>query len=116
VLFVSAKTGQRVRQVLEVALQVWAERRHRISTGDLNRLLHDAVARHPPKSRTGRQLRFYYATQAEIDPPTFIFFVNDRALVHFTYQRFLENRIREVYHFSGTPLRLWFRGREEKDT
>jgi GTP-binding protein len=116
VLFVSAKTGQRVRQVLEVALQVWAERRHRISTGDLNRLLHDAVARHPPKSRTGRQLRFYYATQAEIDPPTFIFFVNDRELVHFTYQRFLENRIREEYHFSGTPLRLWFRGREEKDT
>ncbi len=114
VLFVSALTGQRVRQALEVALQVFAERRVRLSTGDVNRLLQDAVARHPPKSRTGRQLRFYYATQAELDPPTFIFFVNDRSMVHFTYRRYLENRIREVYHFTGTPLRLVFRGREEK--
>ena len=114
VLFVSAKTGQRVRQVLEVALQVGEERKHRISTGELNQLLQDAVARHPPKSGTGRHLRFYYATQAEVDPPTFIFFVNDRSLVHFTYGRYLENRIREAHHFSGTPLRLVFRGREEK--
>jgi GTP-binding protein len=116
VLFVSALTGQRVRQVLEVALEVFAERRVRLPTGDLNRLLQDAVAHHPPKTRSGRQLRFYYATQAEVDPPTFVFFVNDQSLVHFTYQRYLENRIREVYHFSGTPLRLVFRGREEKTT
>ncbi|MCS7260928.1 MAG: ribosome biogenesis GTPase Der, partial [Anaerolineae bacterium] len=94
ILFVSALTGQRVYQVLEVALQVWRERRHRISTSDLNQLVQDAVARHPPKSRSGRQLRFYYATQAEVDPPTFIFFVNDPELVHFSYQRYLENRIR----------------------
>lgn len=114
VVFISALTGQRVRQVLEMALEVFAERRVRLSTGDLNRLLQDAVAHHPPKNRSGRQLRFYYATQAEVDPPTFIFFVNDRSLVHFTYQRYLENRIRDVYHFSGTPLRLVFRGREEK--
>ncbi|MGQ9501077.1 MAG: ribosome biogenesis GTPase Der [Anaerolineae bacterium] len=110
VLFVSALTGQRVHQVLEVALQVWRERRHRISTGELNQLVQDAVARHPPKSRSGRQLRFYYATQAEVDPPTFVFFVNDPELVHFTYKRYLENRIRELYHFTGTPLRLVFRG------
>jgi GTP-binding protein len=116
VLFVSALTGQRVRQVLEVALRVFAERRIRLSTGDLNRLLQDAVAHHPPKSRSGRQLRFYYATQAEVDPPTFVFFVNDRSLVHFTYERYLENQIRAVYPFSGTPLRLVFRGRDEKTT
>lgn len=114
-LFVSALTGQRVHQVLEVALQVWRERRYRISTSDLNQLVQDAVARHPPKSRTGRQLRFYYATQAEVDPPTFIFFVNDPELVHFSYQRYLENRIRELYHFTGTPLRLIFRGHKKED-
>jgi GTP-binding protein len=114
VLFVSALTGQRVGQVLQVALHVCAERKVRLSTSDLNQLLQDAVAHHPPKSRTGRELRFYYATQAELDPPTFVFFVNDRSLVHFTYQRYLENRIREVYHFTGTPLRLVFRGREKE--
>jgi GTP-binding protein len=116
VLFVSALTGQRVYQVLEVALQVWRERRHRISTGDLNQLVQDAVAHHPPKSRSGRQLRFYYATQAEVDPPTFVFFVNDPELVHFTYKRYLENRIRERYHFTGTPLRLVFRGHTKPES
>ncbi len=115
VLFVSALTGQRVHQVLEVALQVWKERRYRISTSDLNQLVQDAVARHPPKSRTGRQLRFYYATQPEVDPPTFIFFVNDPELVHFSYQRYLENRIRELYHFTGTPLRMVFRGHAKSE-
>jgi GTP-binding protein len=114
VLFVSARTGQRVRQTLEVALQVQAERGHRISTADLNRLLGDAVARHPSKSKTGKQLRFYYATQPEVDPPTFVFFVNDRELVHFTYERYLENCIREAYSFLGTPLRLVFRSRGEE--
>ncbi|MGC8878624.1 MAG: ribosome biogenesis GTPase Der [Anaerolineae bacterium] len=116
VLFISALTGQCVHQVLEVALQVWRERHCRISTSDLNQLVQDAVARHPPKNRSGRQLRFYYATQAEVDPPTFIFFVNDPKLVHFSYQRYLENRIRELYHFTGTPLRLVFRGRMKSDS
>ena len=111
VLFISALTGQRVNHVLEVALQVLAERKHRISTGDINRLLRDAVAHHPAKSKTGRQLRFYYVTQAETEPPTFVFFVNDTELVHFTYKRYLENRIREFHDFLGTPLRLLFRGR-----
>jgi GTP-binding protein len=111
VLFISAKTGQRVGQTLQVALQVQAERMRRISTADLNRLLQDAVARHPPKSKSGRRLRFYYVTQPEVDPPTFIFFVNDRKLVHFTYERYLENRIRDAFGFLGTPLRLVFRSR-----
>lgn len=111
VLFISAKTGQRVQQTLQVALQVRAERTHRISTADLNRLLQEASARHPPKSKSGQRLKFYYVTQPEVDPPTFVFFVNDRKLVHFTYERYLENRIRETYGFLGTPLRLVFRSR-----
>jgi GTP-binding protein len=112
VLFVSAKTGQRVQQTLEVALQVQAERTRRISTGALNRLLQEALARNPPKSKAGQRPRFYYATQAEVDPPTFVFFVNDHKLIHFSYERYLENRIREVYGFLGTPLRLVFRSRQ----
>ena len=111
VLFISAKTGQRVQQALQVALQVQVERVRRISTADLNRVLQAAVGRHPPKTKGGKRLRFYYVTQPEVDPPTFVFFVNDRKLVHFTYERYLENRIREVYGFLGTPLRLVFRGR-----
>jgi GTP-binding protein len=111
VLFVSAITGQRVQQTLQVALQVQEERMHRISTGDLNRLLQDAIARHAPKSKSGQTPRFYYATQAEVDPPTFVFFVNDDELIHFTYKRYLENAIREAYGFLGTPLRLVFRSR-----
>jgi GTP-binding protein len=111
VLFISAKTGQRVQQTLQVALQVRAERTRRISTADLNRLLQEATARHPPKSKAGQRLKFYYVTQPEVDPPTFVFFVNDRKLVHFTYERYLENRIRDTYGFLGTPLRLVFRSR-----
>jgi GTP-binding protein len=111
VLFISAKTGQRVQQTLEVALQVRAERARRISTGDLNRLLQEALARHPPPTRGGQRARFYYATQAEVDPPTFVFFVNDHELIHFSYERYLENSIRETYSFLGTPLRLIFRSR-----
>ncbi len=113
VLFISAKTGQRVRQTLEVALQVQAERKRRIGTSDLNHLMTDAVAHHPPKSKSAKQLRFNYATQPEVDPPTFVFFVNDREMVHFTYKRYLENCIREAYGFVGTPLRLVFRSRKE---
>jgi len=109
VLFISAKTGQRVQQTLQVALQVQAERTRRISTADLNRLLQDTIARHPPKSKSGQRARFFYVTQPEVDPPTFVFFVNDHKLVHFTYERYLENRIRETYGFLGTPLRLVFR-------
>jgi GTP-binding protein len=112
VLFISAKTGQRVQQTLQVALQVYAERQQRISTADLNRLLQDAVAQHPPMSKSGKKLKFYYATQPEVDPPAFVFFVNDHSLVHFTYKRYLENRIREVYSFLGTPLQLIFRSQK----
>jgi GTP-binding protein len=111
VLYISALTGQRVRKVLGLATQVYQERLVRIPTGELNRLVEDATVRHPPPHKAGKRLRFYYATQASVDPPTFVFFVNDRRLVHFSYQRFLENQIRRRYGYLGTPLKLVFRSR-----
>ncbi|GAB4409181.1 MAG: ribosome biogenesis GTPase Der [Anaerolineae bacterium] len=114
VLFISAKSGQRVDKVLPLALQVQEERLRRISTGEVNRLLREAVTKNPPKGAQRHRLKFYYATQAGVDPPTFVFFVNDRNLVHFSYERYLENTIREQYGFLGTPLRLVFRSRGEK--
>ncbi len=114
VMFISAKTGQRVNKVLSMALQVQEERLRRIPTSQLNRLLHEAVANHPPKGGHRHRLKFLYATQARSDPPTFVFFVNDHTLVHFTYQRYLENQLREKYSFLGTPLKLIFRSRSAK--
>ena len=114
VLYVSALTRQRIDQIIPTALRVRAERHVRIPTSELNRLLQEAVAKNPPKAVRGRKARFYYVTQAEADPPTFIFFVNDPKAVHFTYQRYLENRIRERYPFEGTPIRLVFRGKEKE--
>jgi GTPase len=109
VLFISAKTGQRTGQVLPTALRIQEERLRRIPTGELNRLLREAVAAHAPPSKGGKRLRLMYASQVRTDPPTFLFHVNDPRLVHFSYERFLENRIRAAYGFEGTPLRLSFR-------
>lgn len=114
VLFISAKTGQRVHKVLPLALQVQEERLRRIPTGELNRLLREAVTKSPPKGGQRQRLKFFYITQAAVDPPTFVFFVNDRTLVHFSYERYLENTLRDQYGFLGTPLRLVFRSRGEK--
>ncbi len=113
VLTVSALTHQRVSKVLPLALMIAAQRKLRIPTGELNRLLRDAMQAHPAPNRRGKQLKFFYATQAEIEPPTFVLFVNDRELVHFSYARYLENQIRVAYPFTGTPLRLEFRNRKE---
>jgi GTP-binding protein len=112
ILFVSALTRQRVSKILPLAMAVAAQRNVRIPTGELNRLFRDAMVAHPAPNRRGKQLKFLYATQAEVAPPTFVIFVNDKELVHFTYERFLENRIRAVYPFEGTPLRLAFRSRD----
>jgi GTP-binding protein len=114
VLFISALTGQRVHKVLPLAFQVYEERMARITTGELNRLVEDAVIRHAPPHKAGKRLKFYYATQAGVDPPTFVFFVNDVRLVHFTYQRYLENQIRKRYGYLGTPLQLIFRSRSKE--
>ncbi|MDP9365689.1 MAG: ribosome biogenesis GTPase Der [Chloroflexota bacterium] len=113
-VFISAKFGQRVQQVLEAALAVVAERQKRVSTAALNKVLREAVAAHPPASKPGKWLKFYYATQADVAPPTFVFFCNDPVQVHFSYRRYLENKLREEFGFGGTPLRLSFRGREDQ--
>jgi GTPase len=111
-VFTSAKFGQRVSKVLDMALQVADERRKRVPTGQLNKLVRDAVAEHAPPSKPGKWLKILYATQADIDPPTFIFSVNDADAVHFSYERYLENKLRSTFGFQGTPIRLFFRGRE----
>ena len=113
VLFVSALTRQRVSKIMPMALMIAEQRRLRIPTSELNRLVRATLTAHPAPNRRGKQLKFFYATQAAIEPPTFVLFVNDRELVHFSYARFLENRIREAYPFTGTPLRLEFRNRRE---
>ena len=112
VLFVSALTGQRVNKVVPTALAVQAARWQRIPTGELNRLVRDALDRHAPPSQRGKRLKIYYASQPGVNPPTFVFHCNDPALVHFGYERYLENRLREAHEFPGTPLRLVFRRRE----
>jgi GTP-binding protein len=115
VAFVSALTGQRIDQVLVAAVRVYEQRYQRIPTSELNEIVQEAIIRHSPPSKAGRRLTFYYATQPAVDPPTLVFFVNDSRLVHFSYQRYLENRIRERWGFEGTPLRLRFQGHQEKD-
>lgn len=114
-LFISAKTGQRVDQVLPTALRVQEERLTRIPTSALNQIIRDAMDKHVPSFKSGKRLKIFYASQVDTDPPTFLFHVNDTSLIHFTYRRFLENQIRERYTFLGTPIRLTFQGRREKD-
>lgn len=114
-VFVSALTGQRIHQVLEMTQRVFEGRHFRIPTGELNRLMRDAYHKHTPPVRGTRRLKLLYAAQVAVAPPVILFHVNDPRLVHFTYKRFLENQIREVYPFEGTPLRLSFRPRGGMD-
>lgn len=111
ILAISAKTGQRVGRVLDTAMDIAAQRRRRVSTGELNRLLAEATFRQSPPAVKGTRPKFYYATQASVAPPTFVLFVSDAQAVHFSYERYLENRIREAFDFGGTPIRLVFRTR-----
>lgn len=112
-LFISAKTGQRVDQVLPTALRVQEERMARISTAMLNRVLRDAQDAHPAPSHAGRQLKIYYGSQVRVDPPTFVLHVNDTKLFHFSYRRYLENQFRETYGFIGTPIKIVAKGHRE---
>ncbi|HRA47327.1 MAG TPA: ribosome biogenesis GTPase Der [Thermomicrobiales bacterium] len=114
-VFISAKFGQRVQNVLEMALLVEAERRKRITTSGINKMLRDAVIKHPPATKPGKWIKFYYATQADVSPPTFVFFCNDPESIHFSYKRYLENQIRDQFGFVGNPVRMTFRGREEDE-
>ena len=114
VIFISALTRQRLHTVLPIALEVAENRRHRLGTSEFNRVLSEAYDRQAPPSRHGRRMRIYYGTQVETEPPTFVVFVNNPDLVHFSYERYLENRIREHYPFLGTPIRIYFRDRGNK--
>ena len=114
VLFISAKTGQRAHTVLDMVDQVWAQASKRVPTGVLNDVLSDATASLQPPATNGRRLKIYYATQQTVCPPTFILFVNEEALMHFAYQRYLENYFRKTFDFSGTPIRFILREKQKE--
>lgn len=111
ILFISAKTGQRVDQVLPLALRVQEEQLARITTSALNRILQAAQDAHAPTSHSGHILHIYYGTQVRSAPPTFMIYVNDPTLAHFSYLRYIENRLREEFSFIGTPIRLVLKAR-----
>ncbi len=113
ILFISAKTGQRVGDVLPMALSVQEERLARIPTSALNKVLHDAQDVHMPVGKTGVGIKLYYGTQVRTDPPTFLIYVNKPKLAHFTYIRFLENQIRKQFPYTGTPIKLVLKARHE---
>jgi len=115
IVFASARTGARIDRVLGEARRVAEERYRRIPTGELNRVITDAVRQHPPSHVRNRLPKVFYATQVSVAPPTFVIFVNDPELIHFSYRRYLENRIREAYGFLGTPIRLILRQRESEE-
>ncbi len=114
VLFLSAMTGQRVHTVLECVDKVWAQCTKRVPTGLLNDMLADAQASLQPPSTGGRRLKIYYSTQQSACPPTFVLFVNDEKLMHFAYQRYLENHLRKSFGFEGTPLRFILREKQKE--
>ena len=112
-LFISAKAGQRMDQVLPTALRVQEERLARLTTSKINEVIQKAQDAHPHPAHAGRQLKMFYGTQVRSDPPTFMIYVNDPKLMHFSYLRYLENQIRAEYGFLGTPIRIVTKGRRE---
>ena len=114
-IFISAKTGQRLPKLFETIDAVIQNHALRIATGVLNEIVSEAVAMQQPPSDKGKRLRLYYITQVSVKPPTFVIFVNDKELMHFSYTRYLENKIREAFGFRGTPLRFIIRERKEKE-
>ena len=115
ILFISAKTGQRLPKLYETIDMVSENHAMRIQTGVLNEIMAEAVALQQPPSDKGRRLKLYYITQASVKPPTFVIFVNDKELMHFSYTRYIENQIRDTFGFKGTPLRFIIRERKEQD-
>ncbi len=113
ILFISARTGQRVNKIMPLVVEVNEARFKRIPTGPLNKLVREATTSHVPPSKGGKRVKFFYTTQPSVAPPTFIFFVNKPEWVHFSYQRYLENQLRDTFGFAGTPIRLIFRARSE---
>jgi GTP-binding protein len=114
-IFVSAKTGLRTDKILELSTKVLENANKRISTGQLNDLVLDCVSANEPPSVNGKRLKIKYVTQMGVNPPTFILFVNEADLMHFSYKRYLENCIRKAYDFSGTPIKIMVRERSEDE-
>ncbi|HET9110427.1 MAG TPA: ribosome biogenesis GTPase Der [Ktedonobacterales bacterium] len=114
IIFTSAKNRYHVNQILDQALKIWETRQQRVQTSQLNEVIRQAAQRHHPPVVQGRALRLYYMTQAEVSPPTFVFFVNDPSLLHFSYQRYLENQLRQAFGFNGTAIRMEFRERQSE--
>ena len=115
ILFVSAQTGQRLPKLFETIDMVLENQSMRIQTGVLNEILTEAVAMQQPPSDRGRRLKIFYMTQVAVKPPTFVIFVNDKELMHFSYTRYLENQIREAFGFRGTSLKFIVRERKDKE-
>jgi GTP-binding protein len=115
IIFASAKTGYHVKSILESALKVAEMRYLRVPTSRLNDIVQEAIQRHNPTVIRSKPLKIFYATQARVNPPTFVFFVNDPQAVHFSYERYLENRLREAFSFRGTAIRLQFRARSREE-
>ena len=115
IMYVSAVTGQRLNRLYDMIDMVIANQTLRIATGVLNEIMTEAVAMQQPPSDKGKRLKLYYITQVSVKPPTFVIFVNDKELMHFSYTRYLENKIREAFGFRGTPLRFIIRERKEKE-
>lgn len=113
-IFISAVTKQRLRQIFDESLKVYAQCTKRISTGLLNKVINEAYALNPPTSFKGKRLKIYYITQASIQPPTFVLFVNNEELLKDSYKRYLENKLREAFGFFGTPIRISVRERKDK--
>ena len=113
-LFISAKSGQRVNKVLEMVNKSFDQARRRIPTGQLNDVVSEAVMMNDPPSDKGKQLKIYYSTQVSVQPPTFIIFVNDSEIVHFSYERYLDNFFRKSFGFEGTPIRIIFRSKKKE--
>ena len=114
ILFVSALSGQRTGQIISEVDKVMDQYAKRVQTSDLNRIFGEAVTAHPPPVFQGKRVKLYYATQAGIKPPTFVIFANRTDAIHFSYERYLVNKLREAFGFTGTPLRLFFKGRERR--
>ncbi len=113
--YVSAKTGKRVDNLIKLAERAYENASRRVSTGLLNDVLREAILTNEPPSKNGKRLKIYYVTEASANPPTFVIFVNDDTLMHFSYRRYLENALRRSFDFEGTPIRLIIRNKNEKD-
>ena len=114
-VYISAKTGQRTDKILALAEEVYAHASFRVPTGALNDLIGDAIRLQEPPSYLGRRMKVYFTSQVSVCPPVFALFVNDESLMHFSYNRYLENTIRATYDFSGTPIKIVARAKKDEE-